>query len=114
MFMSSNLRLKSTLDEIPNSSDGSGVSLMFPPVYEGNETGGVQAALCSGPAIASLQPWVLEAESGWRPSAWVGPQQQADEVPGRLADTLEVIPREAEVQPADVETRFFCALVKEG
>lgn len=87
------------MDEAPDSSDGPSVSLMFPPVYEGDEAGGVQAALRSGPAVRrpGLQPRLLEAEPGWRPPAWVGPQEQADEVPGRLADALEVIPGEAEV-----------------
>lgn len=94
-----NLGLKATLDEAPDASDGPGISLMFPPVYEGDEAGGVQATICSGPAVSrpGLQPRLLKAEPGWRPSAWVGPQKQADEVPGCLADALEVIPWEAEV-----------------
>lgn len=110
------LGLKATLDEAPDSSDGPRISLMFPPVYEGDEAGRVQTAFCSSPAIsrASLQPRLLEAEPCWRPLAWVGPQKQADEVPGRLADTLEVIPGEAEVQPADVQAGLLCAFVKEG
>lgn len=87
------------MDEASDSSDGPGVSLMFPPVYEGDEAGGVQAALGSGPALSrtGLQPRLLEAEPGQRPPARVGPQEKADEVPGRLADALEVIPGEAEV-----------------
>lgn len=94
-----NSGLKATLDEAPDSSDGPGVSLMFPSVYEGDEAGGVQAALCSGPAVSwtGRQPRLLEADPGWRPPAWVCPQEQADEVPGRLADALEVILGEAEV-----------------
>lgn len=44
--------LKATLDEAPDSSDGPGVSLMFPPVYEGDEAGSVQAALCSGATVS--------------------------------------------------------------
>lgn len=104
------------MDEAPDSSDGPSVSLMFPPVYEGDEAGGVQAALCSGPAVsqAGLQPRVLKAEPGRRPPARVGPQKQAHEVPGRLADALEVIPGEAEVQPADVQAGLLGALVEEG
>ncbi|KAA8586158.1 hypothetical protein FQN60_007727 [Etheostoma spectabile] len=82
---------KATLDEASDSSDGSGVCLMFPPVYKGDEAGGVQTALCSGMAVSQtgLQPRLLEAEPGWRPPAWVCPQKQADDVPGRLADALE-------------------------
>lgn len=111
-----NSGLKTTLDEAPHSTDGPGVSLMFPPVYEGDEAGGVQAALCSGPALSrpGLQPRLLKAEPGWRPPAWVGPQEQADEIPSRLADALEVIPGEAEVEPADVQAGLLGALVKEG
>lgn len=108
--------LKATLDEAPDSSDGLGVRLMFPPVYKGDEARGVQTALCSGPAISwtRAQPSLLEAEPSWRPLPWVGPQEQADEVPGRLADALEVIPGEAEVQPADVQAGLFCTFVQEG
>lgn len=84
---------------------------MFPPVDEGDEAGGVQEALRSG---ARLQPRLLQAEPGGGPLARVGPQQQADEVLGRPADALEVIPGEAEVQPADVQTRLLGALVQEG
>lgn len=40
--------LEATLDEAPDSSDGPSISLMFPPVYEGDESGGVQTALRSG------------------------------------------------------------------
>lgn len=87
---------------------------MFPPIYEGDEAGGVQAALCSSSAISrsGLQPRLLEAEPGRRPLAWVCPQEQADEVPGWLADTLKVIPGEAEVQPADVQTGFLCTFIE--
>lgn len=94
-----NSGLKATLDEAPDSSDGPGISLVFPPIYEGDEAWCVQAALCSGPAVSrsGLQPRLLEAEPGWRPPGWIGPQKQADEVPGCLADPLEVIPGKAEV-----------------
>lgn len=110
----SNPRLKATVNEAPDPSDGPGIGLMFSPVNERNEAGGVQAALCPAVALASLQPRLLEAEAGRGPSARVGLQKQADEVPGRLADALEVIPGEAEVQPADVQASLLCALVKKG
>ena len=89
---------------------------MFPPVYEGDEAGGVQAALGSGAAVIwrSLQPWLLETEPSRGPPARVGPQEQADEVPGGLADALEVIPGEAEIQPADVQAGLLGALIEEG
>lgn len=89
---------------------------MLPPIYEGDEAGGVQTALRSRPAVggSGLQPRLLEAESSRRPLARVGPQEQADEVPGRLADALEVIPGEAEVQPADVQARLLSAFIQEG
>lgn len=89
---------------------------MLPSVYEGDEAGGVQTALCSGLAIgrSGLQPRLLEAESGRRPLGRVGSQEQTDEVPGCLAHTLEVIPGEAEVQPADVQAGLLRAFVEEG
>lgn len=110
------LGLKATLDEAPDASDGPGVRLVLPPVYEGDQARGVQAALGSGRAVgrAGLQPRLLEAQPGRGPPARVGPQEQADEIAGRLADALEVVPGEAEVQPADVQAGLLGALVEEG
>lgn len=110
------LRLKATLDDAPDSTDGTSVCLMLPSVDEGDEAGGVQTALRSSSVIgrSGLQPRLLEAESGRGPLARVGSQEQADEVPGSLADTLEVIPGEAEVQPADVQAGLLCAFIEEG
>lgn len=98
-ILSLSLGLEATLDEAPDSSHGPGISLVFPPVYEGDEAGGIQAALCSGPAVSrtGLQPRLLEAEPSQGPLARVGPQEQTDEVSSRLANALEVIPGEAEV-----------------
>lgn len=89
---------------------------MLPPVYKGDEAGGVQTALRSSLVIGrpGLEPRLLEAECGRRPLAGVGPQEQTDEVPRCLADTLEVIPGEAEVQPADVQAGLLRALIEEG
>lgn len=89
---------------------------MFPPVDEGDEARRVQAALRPGPpvSLAGLQPRFLEAEPSRRPPAGVGAEEQADEVPGPLADPLEVIPGEAEVQPADVQAGLLRAVVQEG
>lgn len=110
------LQLKATLDDAPDSTDGASICLMLPSIYKGDEAGGVQAALRSSLAIgrSGLQPRLLEAECGRRPLAGVGPQEQTDEVPGRLAHTLEVIPGEAEVQPADVQAGLLRAFVEEG
>lgn len=112
----SNPRLKPALNEAPDPSDGPRVRLMLPPVDEGDEARRVQAALRPGPPVplAGLQPRLLEAEPGRRSLAGVEAEQQADEVPGPLADPLEVIPGEAEVQPADVQAGLLRALVQEG
>ncbi|TNN54899.1 Growth factor receptor-bound protein 10 [Liparis tanakae] len=114
IFSFLHLWLEATLDEAPDSAHGPGVGLVLPPVDEGDEAGGVQAALGAAVRGVGLQPRLLEAEPGGGPPARVGPQQQADEVPGPLADALEVIPGEAEVQPADVQARLLGALVQEG
>ncbi|KAF3833684.1 hypothetical protein F7725_024888 [Dissostichus mawsoni] len=108
-----NSRLQAALDEAPDSPDGPGVGLILPPVDEGDEAGRVQAALRPGPFVRGfvLQPGLLDAERGWRSPSRVGPQQQADEVPGPLADALEVVPGEAEVQPADVQAGLLGTLV---
>ena len=98
------------MDEVPHAADGPCVCLVFPAVDEGDEAGGVQATI----GHATLQPGLLEAQPGQGPPAGVGPQQQAHKVPGGLAHALEVVPGEAEVQPADVQTRLLCALIKEG
>ena len=89
---------------------------MLPAVYEGDEAGGVQTALRSSWVIgrSGLQPRLLEAERGRRPLARVASQEQADEVAGSLADALEVIPGEAEVQPADVQAGLLGAFIEEG
>lgn len=112
----SNSRLKATLNEAPDASDGPCVRLVFPPVDEGDEASRVQAALRSDPPVAraGLQPRFLEAEPSRGSPAGVGAEEQAHEVPGRLADPLEVVPGEAEVQPADVQAGFLRALVQEG
>lgn len=104
------------MDEAPDASDGPGISLVFPPVYEGDEAGRVQAALGSRPVVVQtrLQPRLLQTEPGRRPPAGVGPQKQTDEVSGGLADALEVIPGEAEIQPADVKAGLLGTLVEEG
>lgn len=104
-------RLQAALDEAPHAPDGPSVSLMFPPVDEGDEAGRVQETLGSG---ARLQPWFLEAEAGCGPLARVGPQQQADKVLGGPADTLEIVPGKAEVQSADVLAGLLGTFVQEG
>lgn len=109
----SDLRLEPALDEAPHASDGPGVRLMLPPVDEGDEARGVQAGLRPA-ALPGPQPRLLQAEADRRPPAGLGAQQQADEVPRRLADAVEVVSGEAEVQPADVEAGLLRALVQEG
>lgn len=104
--------LQAALDEAPHTSNGPCISLMFPPVNEGDEAGRVQEAFIT--PRAWLQPCFLQAEPSWRSLGWVGPQQQADKVLCGLADTLEVVPGEAEVQAADVLASLLSTLIQEG
>lgn len=115
-FEVSHSRLETTLNEAPDSSDGPGVRLVFSSVYEGDEARGVQTALRLRRTVihTGLQPRLLQTQSGGRPSAGLGPQEEADEIPGCLADAVEVVAGEAEVQPADVQAGLLGALVQEG
>lgn len=117
------------MEEGLNGPNGPDVVLVFPPLDEGDEPGGVQmcavvtrrrrlrvihVAVPAADYASGLEPRVLQAEPSRGPSLQLALEQQADKVLGFCAHTLEVVLGETEVQPTDVQTRLLEAFVQEG
>lgn len=111
MCHTSVLREVSAGKEGLDATDGPNVVLVLAPVDEGDEPGRVNA-LCAA-IVPRLQPGVLQANGGRGPLGWAALQERAGEVLGCTADAPEVVLREAEVQPADVEAGLLQAFVQE-
>lgn len=110
-----------------DSADRPNIVLVFPPLDEGDESGGVQVrgvstgrwrlrVVQSFPVYhtSRLEPGLLQTGRRRGPSLRLALKQQTHKVSGSRAHALEVVLREAEVQATDVQTCFLQTLIQEG
>ena len=94
--------------------DGSSVVQLSSPVNERGQPGRVQRRLGVLPPVRppTTHPRVLQTGSSARPLPGILLQHRGHKIPGRLAHVPEVFVREAEVQAADVDARFFWRFIQ--